>query len=176
MFSFFFSLAFLTLQKDFLLSCLSSQLLHVNVHALPYITSIPLWSAVSTFHVCLCDWTSVFACESSHTCACLWDMSELLVLESEGGLLLNPPLLNHTHTIPCTSAGAAVAAAATAGWFPWEKSISWVNGRDGSRWGQTVVNNQGRIGKALIPFFVLLHLYRGGDGTGLRVQGTPGSC
>lgn len=45
-----------------------------------------------------------------------------------------------------------------------------------------VVNNQGRIGKALIPFFVLLHLLEAGmgwDGVGgglQREQGTPGSC
>lgn len=46
-----------------------------------------------------------------------------------------------------------------------------------------VVNNQGRIGKALIPFFVLLHLIEGMEGMGLgcsgegrvREQGTLGS-
>lgn len=184
--------------------CLSplSQLLLINFHALPYITSMPCGREAARFMFAFMierTWVPVRA----HTLACLEDVcvcasvclrsilvcvsERLLFFESKGGLLfwkspsqfLAPLWAAAVVAAAVVAAATAVAAAATAGWLSWEKSISWVNGRDSPLRGQMVVNNQGRIGKALIPCFVLFHLLEARMGWGwrgwVREQGTLGS-
>lgn len=137
-------------------------------------THLPVWKMCVCASVCL---RSILVCVSER----------LLFFESKGGLLfwkspsqfLAPLRAAAVVAAEVVAAATAVAAAATAGWLPWEKSISWVNGRDSPLRGQMVVNNQGRIGKALIPCFVLFHLLEARMGWGwrgwVREKGTLGS-
>lgn len=95
---------------------------------------------------------------------------ERTVLELEGRS--SPCKISHNALQPSRAAAAAMVA--TAGWFPWEKSISWVMG------GTALEGDKHR--KSSDPFLCTSSPSRGGDGTGLgqrgggeREQRTPGS-